>query len=243
MAERRRRAANQRPTARTPDFQLRITDHPANQAGHRVARPLKKRPRGRQIARATKRWCPFLIGHRSPSASAPPSTKPRDRECGGPNSMKAAGFFSLATSKCPPGSRTVPSPRDPFGTIAQFCHALRPQDQSTQPSMSSTRGGVSWSSKTRPRPSAHTASIWGSCLGSIEPERFAMFLVCQSILPPSRAAGETRRSSPLGRPPRSETSDRFGRDANKCQRPREVARRPRGALEAGSCSTYRFPHG
>src|SRR5262245_50351640 len=34
---------------------------------------------------------PFLIGHRSPSASAPPRTKPRDREPGGPNSMKAAG--------------------------------------------------------------------------------------------------------------------------------------------------------
>jgi hypothetical protein len=41
-------------------------------------------------------------------ASAPPRTKPRDRECGGPNSMKAAGFFSLATSKCPPGSSTAP---------------------------------------------------------------------------------------------------------------------------------------
>ena len=42
---------------------------------------------------------PFLIGHRAPFASAPPRTKPRDREFGGPNSMKAAGFFSLATSK------------------------------------------------------------------------------------------------------------------------------------------------
>jgi hypothetical protein len=39
-----------------------------------------------------------FIRHRSPSARAPPRTKPADRECGGPNSMKAAGFFSLATS-------------------------------------------------------------------------------------------------------------------------------------------------
>jgi hypothetical protein len=30
--------------------------------------------------------------------------------------MKAAGFFSLATSKCPPGSSTAPSPRDPFAS-------------------------------------------------------------------------------------------------------------------------------
>src|SRR5262249_29108339 len=55
------------------------------------------------------------------------------------------------------------------------------------------------------------------------------------------AVGKPRRSSPLGHRPRSETSDRFGCDASKYQRPREVARRPRGALAAGSCSTYRFP--
>jgi hypothetical protein len=46
---------------------------------------------------------PILIGHCSPFPRAPPRTKPRDRECGGPNSKKTAGFFSLATSKCPPG--------------------------------------------------------------------------------------------------------------------------------------------
>ena len=50
-----------------------------------------------------------------------------------------------------------------------------------------------------------------------------------------------RRSSPPDRRPRSETSDRFGRDASKYPRPREVARRPRGALAAGYCSTYCFP--
>src|SRR5262245_21295789 len=37
----------------------------------------------------------------------------------------------------------------------------------------------------RPAPSAQTASICGSCLGSSEPESFAMLLVCQSIWPPS----------------------------------------------------------
>ena len=158
--------------------------------------------------------------------------------------MKAAGFFSLATSKCPPGKSTAPSPRDPFGSDHACAISLRPStarsiDATTfnaLGSMSSTRGGVSWSSKTRPRPSAQTASIWESRLGSIEPESFAMLLVCQSIRPHRCAAEKTRRSSPPDRRPRSETSDRF-RDASKYQRPREVARRPRGALAAGSCST------
>ena len=155
---------------------------------------------GSQIARATKRWCPLLIGHRSPSASAPPRTKPRDRECGGPNSMKAAGFFSLATSKCPPASSTTPSPRDPFGS--DHARAILPRPSTARSidattlnalgSISSTRGGVSWSSKMRPRPSAQTASIWGSCLGSIEPDNFAMLLVCQSIWSPSLRGWENQ---------------------------------------------------
>src|SRR5262249_51556879 len=37
----------------------------------------------------------------------------------------------------------------------------------------------------RPPPSAQTASICGSCLGSSEPESFAMLLVCHSIRSPS----------------------------------------------------------
>src|SRR5262245_42896346 len=37
----------------------------------------------------------------------------------------------------------------------------------------------------RPPPSAQTASICGSCLGSSEPESVAMLLVCQSIRSPS----------------------------------------------------------
>src|SRR6478752_363722 len=37
----------------------------------------------------------------------------------------------------------------------------------------------------RPTPSAQTASICGSCLGSSEPESFAMLRLCQSIWPPS----------------------------------------------------------
>ena len=163
--------------------------------------------------------------------------------------MKAAGFFSLATSKCPPGSSTVPSPREPFGL--DHARAILPRPSTARSidattfnalgSMSSTRGGVSWSSKTRPSPSAQTASIWGSCLGSIEPESFAMLSYARRFGPHRCAAAKTRRSSPPGRRPRSETSDRFGCDASKYRRPREVARRPRGALAAGSCSTYRFP--
>src|SRR5262249_31429360 len=54
-------------------------------------------------------------------------------------------------------------------------------------------------------------------------------------------AVKTKRSSPPGHQLRSETSDRFGCAASKYQRPREAARRPRGALAAGSCSTYLFP--
>ena len=38
---------------------------------------------GSQIARATNRWWPLLIGHGSPPASAPPRTRPRDCEYGG----------------------------------------------------------------------------------------------------------------------------------------------------------------
>src|SRR5262249_39105301 len=48
------------------------------------------------------------------------------------------------------------------------------------------------SSKTRPTPSAQTASIWESRLGSIEPESFEMLLVCQSIRPVSLRGGENQ---------------------------------------------------
>ena len=44
----------------------------------------------------------------------------------------------------------------------------------------------------RPRPSAQIASICGSCFGSIEPESFAMFLVCQSIRPSSLRGWENQ---------------------------------------------------
>src|SRR5262252_1481305 len=47
--------------------------------------------------------------------------------------------------------------------------------------------------------------------------------------------------APLGTEHLHQRHYRFGRDASKYQRPREVARRPRGALATGSCSTYRFP--
>jgi hypothetical protein len=80
-----------------------------------------------------------------------PPLAARDRECGGPNSMSAAGFFSLATSKFPPGSSTTPSPRDPFGS--DHACAISPRPSTTRSInatasnalrlMSSTRGGVS----------------------------------------------------------------------------------------------------
>src|SRR4029453_2140895 len=92
----------------------------------------------------------------------------------------------------------------------------------------------------RPTPSAQTASICGSCLGSSEPESFAMLLVCQSIWPHRCTTRKTTRSSLPGRRPRSETSDRFGSDASKYLTPREVVRGPRGALAVGFCSAYRF---
>src|SRR5215510_10741030 len=44
----------------------------------------------------------------------------------------------------------------------------------------------------RPPPSAQTASICGSCLGSFEPESFAMLFVCQSIWPPSLRGWENQ---------------------------------------------------
>jgi hypothetical protein len=44
----------------------------------------------------------------------------------------------------------------------------------------------------RPRPSPQIASIWGSCLGSIEPESFAMLLVCQLIRPSSLRGSENQ---------------------------------------------------
>ena len=97
--------------------------------------------------------------------------------------------FGPIADKCPPGNSTTPSPRDPFGSDHARAISLRPSitrsmdetARSVSRSMSSTRGGVSWSSKTRPAPSAQTASIWGSCLGSSEPESFEMLRLCQSI--------------------------------------------------------------
>jgi hypothetical protein len=163
--------------------------------------------------------------------------------------MRAAGFYSLATSKCPPGSSTIPSPRDPFGS--DHARAISPRPSTARSieatifsafgSISSTRAGVSWSSKTRPSPSAQTASIWGH-LGEPSNLRASQCRSYASQFGRHRsAAGKTRRSSTSGRRPQSETSGRFGRDANKCQRLREVARRPRGARVAGCCSTYGFP--
>jgi hypothetical protein len=59
-------------------------------------------------------------------------------------------------------SNDIPSPRDPFGS--DHARAISPRPSSARSidattfnalgSMSSTREGVSWSSKTRPRPSA-----------------------------------------------------------------------------------------
>ena len=93
----------------------------------------------------------------------------------------------------------------------------------------------------RPRPSAQIASICGHAWEASNLRASQCCAYASRFDHHRCAAGKTRRSSPPGRRPRSETSDRFGRDAGKYQRPREVARRPHGALAAGSCSTYRFP--
>ena len=163
--------------------------------------------------------------------------------------MNAAGFFSLTTSKCPPGSSTTPSPRDPFGSDHARAILLRPStarsiDATTfnaLGSMSSTRGGVSGAAK-RARGRQHRQPRSGRHAWEALNLRVSQCCAYASRFDPHRcAAGKTRRSSLLGRRPRSETSDRFGCGANKCQRLREVARLPRGALAAGSCSTYRFP--
>ena len=75
-----------------------------------------------------------------------------------------------------------------------------------------------------------------------------MMLVCQSISAP--IAARLGKPGDLGHPvaDRDQKHPTFGHDASKYQRPREVARRPRGALEAGSCSAsatsicpYRMP--
>src|SRR5262245_39531943 len=163
--------------------------------------------------------------------------------------MKAAGFFSLATSKCPPGSSTIPSPRDPCGSdharaISPRPSTVRSIDATTfnaSGSMSSTPAAFPGAAKRargrqrrQPRSGSHAweASNLRASRCSSYANRFG---------PHRCAAGKTRRSWPPGRRRRLETSDRFGRDASKYQRPREVARRPRGTLEAGSCLTYRFP--
>jgi hypothetical protein len=102
--------------------------------------------------------------------------------------------------------------------------------------MSSTRGGVSWSSKTRPRPSAQTASIW-SHTWEASNLRASQCCSCASRFDP--IAARLRKPGDLRHPiaDRDQKHLTVSANASKYQRPREVARRPRGALAAGSCST------
>ena len=185
---------------------------------------------------------PFLVRQRSRSASASPRSKPRDRESGGPSSIRAASFFSLATSRCPPGSSTIPSPRDPFGSDHARAISARPSTASSMDaitfdasgSMNSTRevfpGGAESGrghQRRQPRSAGHPreasnrkASKSRSYASRFGPYRFA--------------AGKTTRSWTPGRQPRSKACDRFGCGVSKCQRPREAGRRPHGTLAAGS---------
>ena len=191
----------------------------------------------------------FLIGHRSPSASAPPRTRPRDCEFGGPNSMKAAGFFSLATSKCPPGSSTTPSPRDPFGSDHARAILPRPSTAisidattfSALGSMSSTLGefpGAAKCARGRQRRQPRSGGrAW-------EALNLRASQCCSYASRFDLIAARLGKPGNLRHPIANcdqKTSDRFGRDASKYQRPREAARRSRGALAAGSCSTYCVP--
>ena len=159
--------------------------------------------------------------------------------------MRAAGFFSLATSKCPPGSSTIPSPRDPFGrTACAISPAPPPQDRSRRRARRLWGGWFDTrrcflTSETRRRPSKQTAAIWGHA-GEASNLRASQ---CRCT-PVNSALIATRQGEPgdLRRPVADRNQDirRVGRDANKCRRPREVARRSYGTLAAGCCSTYRF---
>ena len=133
---------------------------------------------GTQTAQATSVCFPVATGQTAPPGKALSRFKPRERAPRGPNSMNAAGSFSLAMSKCPPGRSTAPSPREPVGLNHERASWLRPSNRSVTDattrdasrSTSSARGGASWRSSTRPPPSAQTASIWGSRLGSLDPD-------------------------------------------------------------------------
>ena len=164
------------------------------------------------------------------------------------NSMKAAGFFSLATSKCPPGRSTVPSPRDPFGS--DHARAISPRPSTARSidattfnasgSMSSTRGGVSWSSKMRPRPSAQTASIGRHAW---EPSNLRDLRCCSyasRFRPPSLRGWENQAIFATRSPTAIRNIRPFRPRRKQIPETSRVARRPRGALEAGSCSTCRL---
>ena len=56
----------------------------------------------------------------------PPRARPRGRAPRGPNSISAAGFFSLAISRWPPARSTAPSPREPSGSDQDRARSLLP---------------------------------------------------------------------------------------------------------------------
>jgi hypothetical protein len=88
---------------------------------------------------------------RSRSSSAPPRTRPADVECGGPNSMRTAGFFSFAMSRCPPPK-------------ASFLRAAIPSDRTNAPEAISADGFA-----------------LGVTLGKQRTREPQMLLVCQQI--------------------------------------------------------------
>ena len=74
----------------------------------------------------------------------------------------AAGFFSLATSKCPPGSSTVPSPRDPFGSdhARAISHAVMALRAGGYPSKRPAT-----KPEAKPEPAKHDARVISPELG------------------------------------------------------------------------------
>ena len=92
------------------------------------------------------------------------------------------------------------SPRDPFGSdhAPQFRRSMDAIIFDALGSINSTRRGVSWNSRIRPRPSAQTASVCGSSSGSIEPESFEGV----ARMPVDSALIASRQGKPrdLGRP-------------------------------------------
>ena len=140
-----------------------------------------------------------------PACAREPTLPPRQTaraSAARPNSISAAGFFSLAISRWPPASITAPSPREPSGSDQDRAKSPLPSTIRWMDAMArersapinSARGGDSCRSSTRPGPSAQMASICGSDLGNSDPGSDARHVVCHSS-GPSSGAGRANQAS------------------------------------------------